>query len=104
METVLGVLVVTFAAARLTRLVTTDEITRPLRQWFVERLPEGSTFAGFLFCRWCVSVWVALPVAAVAWPLFLGHGWRGHWWIGIPAAGCALSYAIGLLVWLEPGD
>lgn len=45
------------ACYRLTRLVTTDEITRGLRRRAIEHLP--------ITCDWCVGVWVAFGVVAV---------------------------------------
>lgn len=51
------------AVHRLTRLVTEDEVARPLR----ERLSgDGTTrLAYFLTCPWCVSIWVAAGWAAL---------------------------------------
>jgi hypothetical protein len=46
------------AVHRLTRLVTEDTITDPLRRPVLEERPE-SRLADFLTCPWCVSVWVA---------------------------------------------
>jgi hypothetical protein len=54
------------ATYRLTRLVTADKITEPVRGWVVDR----SAWAGYLVtCDWCLSIWVAPPVAlcAVLW-------------------------------------
>lgn len=62
----LTALLVALATYRLTRLVTTDSITLPLRI----RL-EARPFVGALVtCPWCLSVWLAPAVAgvAVAWP------------------------------------
>lgn len=42
------------AVARITRLITEDEILAPARA----RLPEGR-WAGFIACPWCVSMWLA---------------------------------------------
>ncbi|SCG15508.1 hypothetical protein GA0070610_1742 [Micromonospora echinofusca] len=98
------VVVMLFVVARVTRLVTADEITRRLRATIVNWLPEGSAFAYLLFCRWCLSVWVALPVAASWWVLSFMPRWSGHWWIDVPTVGLALSYATGLLVRAEPEE
>lgn len=46
------------AVHRLTRLVTTDEVTAPARDRITEAAPEGRT-AYFVTCPWCVSVWAA---------------------------------------------
>ena len=90
------------AVARLTRLVTTDELTRPVRQALVRRLPDRSPWAYLLVCRWCLSMWVAAPAAVAWWVLSAGPRWSGHWWADIPSVALALSYATGLLVRAEP--
>lgn len=49
------------ACYRLTRLVTTDTITEPLRE-----LVQHRGRVGYLVgCDWCVSVWVGVPVSAL---------------------------------------
>lgn len=52
------------AVHRLTRLVTEDEVTRPLRDWADGLTAEGplqeqTRLGYFLTCPWCVSVWAA---------------------------------------------
>jgi hypothetical protein len=57
------------AVHRLTRLITEDTLTGPLRVRVARR--GGSTAAGpstaeaFIHCPWCVSVWVAAGWAAL---------------------------------------
>lgn len=94
--------VVAFAVARLTRLLVVDEVTKPARQTLVRRLPEGSPWAYLLFCRWCMSVWVAFPVAAAWWVLTPTIRWSGHWLVDVVSVALALSYVTGLLVRAEP--
>ena len=57
------------ATARLTRIVTADYVTRPMRTWINNRWGENR-LSYFVTCDWCVSVWVSVPVtwAAIAWP------------------------------------
>lgn len=54
------------AVARLTRLVTTDTITEPVRNWLAVirpgRLAERPRVAEFLTCPWCISFWIAIGV------------------------------------------
>lgn len=59
----LWLIVAALATYRLTRLVTADQITQPLRGWVVDR----SNWFGYLItCDWCLSIWVApLPVVAM---------------------------------------
>jgi hypothetical protein len=51
------------AVHRLTRLVTRDELLRPLRDRIADRNPEGR-LAYLVSCPWCVS-----PYVAAAWAL-----------------------------------
>jgi hypothetical protein len=56
----LVLVVLVLAIARGTRLITTDEITLPLRTWVVRKYGGDGKAAYFVFCPWCVSIWVAL--------------------------------------------
>ena len=42
----MSLLVLALAVARLTRLVTTDSITQPIREWVLTRWPDASTEFG----------------------------------------------------------
>ena len=64
--TALLVVVAALATYRVTRLVTADQITEPLRA-FAER----RKWTGYLAqCDWCLSIWVAPGPAlcVVLWP------------------------------------
>lgn len=56
------------ATYRVTRLITQDEITRPVREKLVERFESrGYSRAAYLLqCPYCVSVWVGLGVAVAS--------------------------------------
>jgi hypothetical protein len=57
-----GLLIRALAAYRLTELIASDQISRPLRQKIGSRWP-GSL--GYLVqCRACVSVWAGLALAS----------------------------------------
>lgn len=64
------------AVDRLTRLVTEDEVTRPIREAVVGRWPD-SKVSYLATCRACVSVWAGLAVSSglvprpVSWALTL---------------------------------
>lgn len=78
----------TAAVWRLTRLVTRDELTRPLREWIWDNHPD-SHLAYMVGCPWCVSVWMAAAVR-------LARSTAPHWWQ--PAAFVlAASTVAGLL-------
>lgn len=63
---VLGALAVT----RLSMLIVDDRLLLGLRQWVIKKWGEESLPAYLIFCNWCMSIWIALPVmpAAVLWP------------------------------------
>ncbi|WP_262285933.1 DUF1360 domain-containing protein [Micromonospora sp. MA102] len=104
MMRLIEIVVALFVVARVTRLVTADEITRRPREAIVRRLRDGSPLAYLLFCRWCLSVWIAAPAAAGWWHLSDLPRWSGHWWVDVPTVALALSYATGLLVRAEPEE
>jgi hypothetical protein len=98
------VAVLPLVVARLTRLICTDKITEPLRNAAARRLPERSLLLYLLFCRWCMSVWIAVPVAAMWWAASPAPRWSGQWWLDVPTVALALSHITGLLVRAEPED
>lgn len=52
------------ATHRLTRLVTTDAITEPIRKRIWNKYDPSETKVGYLFtCNWCTSIWVGFGVA-----------------------------------------
>lgn len=53
---------VSLAGYRATRLVTTDEISAPLRDR-LHREGGRPRLVGFVNCDWCVGVWVCLAAA-----------------------------------------
>lgn len=61
------------AAYRLTRLVTTDRISDPLREAIGRRWPE-SRLDVLVNCPWCTGVWVAAGVQAAS--TFAPRAWR----------------------------
>jgi hypothetical protein len=55
------------AVYRLSRLVTGDYITRPMRTWVNEHYGENR-LSYFVTCDWCVSFWLgALLAPVVVW-------------------------------------
>jgi hypothetical protein len=65
------------ATARLTRLITRDKITAPLRDWAMRTERGRTTY--LVNCPYCVSVWAGLLVASglvperVRWALALSE-------------------------------
>lgn len=90
------------AVARVTRLITTDVLTEPLRNWTVRRLlkrdPEHM-LAYLLVCDWCASVYVG-GAAAGAW-----YAWGETMPFMAITLALAASYATGWLASLtQAGD
>jgi hypothetical protein len=100
--TLLGLL----ATARLTRLVTADRISRPFRAAIVRRYGPSSAVGYLVHCRWCVSLYIAGPVAAAV--LWLAPAYRGNWWAPTLLTGVLLalgfSHGTALLAGLEDDD
>lgn len=94
-----GVLLALGATARLTRLVTSDVITERLRLRVVNagrhRVGLSDKILHFITCPWCVSMWIAAPVAVA----FLWAG--GSYWFLAPALVLTLSHVTGLFASLE---
>lgn len=85
------------AVARLTKLVNSDRVTKAPRDALVKRLPEGSIWAYFVFCPWCVSMWVSAVAAPLTW-WFGGLETPGvSAWLSVPALALAYSAVTGYL-------
>jgi len=55
----------TLATYRLTRLLTEDELTEPIRTWvWKNHSPEDTKLGYFVTCPWCVSIWAGGAVVA----------------------------------------
>lgn len=82
-------LVAALATARLTRLVTRDQITHTARRAVLKRLNPDGMLAYLVVCDWCTSMYVGTAVAAWA---HWGPAW-GVW----PLAILSFSYVAGWL-------
>jgi hypothetical protein len=84
-------LLVALATYRLTRLVTTDTLTAPAREWVQARYDRVGYLVG---CDWCSSMWLAPG------PVLLGVLAPDSTWtlvlLGIPAA----SAVVGIMATL----
>jgi len=60
----LMVVLAVLAVYRLSRLVTGDYVTRPMRTWVNERYGENR-LSYFVTCDWCVSFWLGAVAAPV---------------------------------------
>lgn len=55
------------ATASLTRLVTDDQLTLPLRVWLIGKLGPEHPVAYAVGCPFCFSLWAAGVVYTLAW-------------------------------------
>jgi hypothetical protein len=62
-----ALLVIALAVVRLTGLVVEDDITEPIREWVLDRVPEDGKLAYLLTCPWCVSIYLGTAAALLAW-------------------------------------
>lgn len=90
------------AVARVTRFVTSDVLSRPLRQWTVTKLlsrgdgPHRTSgfryeLAYLVTCDWCASIYVGAAFAG-AW-----YAWGETMWLTAVCAALAASYVAGYL-------
>lgn len=63
---ILSALVGLFLTVRVTRVVTTDQITEPPRLWLINRFGPDHMLVYLVHCQWCMSVWVGAAAAAGA--------------------------------------
>lgn len=98
--------VLVLATARLTRLVSKDDLTIPLRLWIDSKLGEQSFLSRLVWCHWCSAVWVSLFTSSLA----AAAAWT--WWswnLGVVLTGWVLlvpanAYAASRVVDMEKSD
>lgn len=91
------------AVARITTLITHDEITKPARSWLIRRfdpLRRAHRFVVYLLgvpdddtagCPWCVSIWSGMAFAPLVWY------WSDSPWVAVPVIGLAASQITGMI-------
>jgi len=84
--------------ARLTRLLTVDEITDFIRIWAYKRFGQDSRIGYFVTCPWCVSLWLGFATAP-----FLIWITETSWWAW-PLYALAGSYVAGVSAVNLEGD
>lgn len=103
MPSAIGFALYALAVARVTTLITHDEVTAPVRLWLIRRFDPlrrvhrllvyllGSPDDDTTGCPWCVSVWVGLLSAPLVW-----H-WSDSPWVMVPLLGLASSQITGMI-------
>lgn len=92
----LGVTILALAVARVTRLVVLDEITVGFRSWVIRRFGDDHKLTYLVHCPWCVSIWVGIPMVALAVTVPNKLVMGIMLWL-------AISYIVGLLAQLDRG-
>ena len=91
--------------ARVTRLITIDQITQPLRGALIDRFGEKSQITYLFHCPWCMSIWIAGMLAPVLWwatpvgDTLTGEGINP--WMFVPAFVLVASWWTGVTRRLE---
>jgi hypothetical protein len=92
-------LIMGLAAARLTRLVVTDQISEPLRNWAYRRDPQMRHIGYIVSCPYCTGIYASGCVVALtnlAWAFWETPG-------GYAAAGVVVLLAVAqAALWLTP--
>jgi hypothetical protein len=88
------------ASYRLARLLTMDDLTKPVRdtvwKWASDR--EHHRLAEFVTCPHCVGVWVAAGVVLVAPRALPRRGWRAlRLFLAVAGAESLMASAAGAL-------
>lgn len=66
-QSIMAALIMLGSTARLTRLITEDTITGPLRARVMRRRgPDGRAYL-WITCPWCVGLWLAFAVTLATW-------------------------------------
>lgn len=50
------------AAFRITRFITTDDLTKPFRTFVESRTGSSSNWATLINCNWCVGIYITTAV------------------------------------------
>lgn len=87
---VLTMVLVLGATARLTRLVTTDRILEAPRDWVLDRVNPLGLLTYMLGCPWCISIYVGSGAATA------GYLVGDTLWFSIPALALTASYVTGV--------
>lgn len=67
--TILVLVMLPAATARIARLITRDSITSPIREWIYRRFGETSFLARLVECHWCSGVWASIATNLWGWTL-----------------------------------
>lgn len=104
MTPVLALIVVTLAAARVTRFLTVDKLAEPYRLWVAKKFPppedaeEQRKITYLVFCPWCTGIWISIPAAIIVWFVAVDQYTSITGWLAVPALWLAIAQSTGLLI------
>ncbi|QKY79952.1 membrane protein [Gordonia phage Clawz] len=104
MTPVLALIIVTLAAARVTRFLTIDKLAEPYRLWVAKKFPpaenaeEQRRITYLVFCPWCTGIWVCIPASIIVWFAAVDQCTSIPGWIAVPAIWLGMAQATGLLI------
>jgi hypothetical protein len=92
--------VLVLATARLTRLVSRDDLTASWRLAIDRKLGENSFISRLIWCHWCSAVWVSLGTSSMA--MQAAYSWGNltpkaavlSWLLLIPANAYAAAWVV----------
>lgn len=96
--TIVELIVVVLAGARLTRLITSDALTEGPRTWLLNRLDGWPRLQYLITCDWCASMYASLAVVAGY------HASHANMWFMGALAVLAASYVTGALASVTGGE
>lgn len=106
MITFVALVVLVLATARLTRVISKDNIFAPVSDWVTRKFGAHSFLANLINCHWCVGVWVSGATNAYA--LFIAALFGVITpWVAIalwPILAPAVAYAASLILDKEKAD
>jgi hypothetical protein len=100
--TAIDLVLIVLATARITRMITRDTLTEPLREraviWLEAQERQWDKVAYLIQCDWCASVYAG---AAVAGTSVVFHG---NIWYMAALAALAASHVTGFMASRESGE
>ncbi|WNM68766.1 membrane protein [Gordonia phage Soos] len=104
MTPIIALVIVTLAAARVTRFLTVDKLAEPYRLWVASKFPppenssEQRRITYLVFCPWCTGIWISIPAAIIVWFAAVEQATSIPGWLAVPAIWLAMAQVTGLLI------
>ena len=90
------------ATARITRFVTMDKLSEPIRAKIIDRIGHEHLIVYGLHCYMCSSIWIAAAITPPVWFLTHASDILGITaWLGLPLAWLTTAYLASLTIQKE---